>query len=148
MIALGKAVKVSYPAISGSNDTVPSIYTGATEIANDGIDQDQHGDPDASDPHCAANGASHTAEEPTYKRQCVNGTDDDGDGYIDANDPGCEVDPYWDESAEPLDGFVTECIDQVDNDGDGDIDVVDLGCYNTVLDDVDGHLNDEAAADN
>ena len=119
-----------------------------TAVCNDGIDQDQHGDPDASDPHCAANGASHGTEEPTYKSQCTNGTDDDGDGYIDANDPGCEVDPYWDESAEPLDGFVTECIDQVDNDGDGDIDVVDLGCYNTVLDDVDGHLNDESVADN
>ena len=109
------------------------------------MDNDDHGDIDALDPHCAAEGATSDTEEPGYRSQCTNGTDDDGDGYIDANDPGCEVGPnYWDESAEPLEGFLTECADGIDNDGDGAIDVNDSGCFNEILGDVDGHLNDEA----
>jgi hypothetical protein len=114
-------------------------------VCNDGIDQDGHGDADALDPHCAANGADHDAEEPVYKSQCLNELDDDGDGYIDANDPGCEVEPYWDEAATPLEGFLTECTDEIDNDGDTFTDAADLGCENQDSGFLDGHLNDEAA---
>jgi hypothetical protein len=131
------------PACSTGADLEDDGFSGT--VCNDDVDQDAHGDPDALDPHCAANGADHDAEEPVYKSQCENGADDDGDGFVDANDPGCEVDPYWDEAATPLEGFLTECADQVDNDGDTFVDAADPGCESLSTSLPDGHLDNEAA---
>ena len=97
----------------------------------------------ANDPECDGGGGSGGGG--AQVEDCTNGVDDDGDGYIDANDPGCEVGPnYWDEAAEPQEGFLTECADGLDNDGDTFIDADDPSCFNDVLGEPDGHLNDEA----
>lgn len=136
-------IDASDPGCSTGTDLEDDGFTATA--CNDGVDNDDHGDIDALDPHCAAEGALTDSEEPVYRSQCTNGVDDDGDGYIDANDPGCEVGPnYWDEAAEPLEGFLTECADGLDNDGDTFIDADDPSCFNDVLGEPDGHLNDEA----
>ncbi len=99
------------------------------------MDNDGHGDIDASDPYCfySGEGALTDVEQPGMSSECADGLDNDGDGYVDANDPDCETGSSSNESME----FWTEdffelipiCYNGTDDDGDGLVDVEDPGCH-------------------
>jgi hypothetical protein len=63
-------------------DSNPDIYPGATDICNDGIDQDCSGADRTKGKGCK------TSTE-GKGRTCNDGLDNDGNGLIDCDDPGC-----------------------------------------------------------
>ena len=82
----------------------------ATEVCNDGIDDDFDGDIDCLDANCLG--------DPSCVEDCGNGVDDDQDALADCLDPDCELDAACEEI----------CDDGVDNDGDGRFDCGDPYC--------------------
>lgn len=85
-------------------DTDASVHPGATEVCEDGIDQDC----DTRDLECG-------------HEDCDDHADNDGDTLIDCVDPDCNGDPACETDPE-------DCDDHVDNDGDTLIDCVDPDC--------------------
>lgn len=112
------------------NDSDGTIYPGATETANDGIDQD-------------------CDDKDLVTEICGDGVDNDGNGLADCADSACASD----ESC--LGDPATEiCSDGVDNDGDGTTDcddtdcASDSACQSGVDADGDGYTSDVDCDDN
>ena len=117
--------QVQVPVIAGENyyvqvggwngstgDGALNIFFPATEICDDGIDNDVDGLTDCFDPDCV--GAPNCFEGDTAT--CGDGIDNDGDGATDCADADCG-------------GIgacgIEICDDGIDNDGDGLIDCID-----------------------
>ena len=100
------------------DDGDATSYPGATELCEDGADNDCDLDYDCDDVDCMYDLACLPA--------CNNGLDDDGDGWIDLDDPGCAGDPNGSDEG----GYdpTYECNDSIDNDGDGWTDANDPEC--------------------
>ncbi len=71
------------------NDEEASVHPGASEICDDGLDNDCDGDVDCDDDDCRGEPACTTGTE----TQCGDGVDNDGDGCTDCNDPDCAGNP-------------------------------------------------------
>jgi subtilisin family serine protease len=67
------------------DDSDSSVYPGAPEVCNDGIDQDCDGVDKLKGKGCGGGGGGDA------KEQCKNGVDDDGDGAIDCADSDCST---------------------------------------------------------
>jgi hypothetical protein len=124
----------------------------ATEICDDGIDNDANGYYDCADSACATNPAcqftnntnntnnvnnTNNTNNQNMETICDDGDDNDGDGYIDCDDPDC---------ADNMACIETNCADSIDDDGDGDTDCADPDClsdpYCVEFDCNDGFTND------
>ena len=70
------------------DDTNPDIHPGATEVCNDGIDQDCNGKDKTKGCKGGGKGGGGGGGDTTSER-CKNGIDDDGDGLVDCADPDC-----------------------------------------------------------
>ncbi len=66
---------------SDCNDSDPTINSSATDIPDDGIDQD-----------CDGADATSASTTPTSETSCTNGVDDDQDGLTDCDDSDCASD--------------------------------------------------------
>jgi len=134
-----------YLLMSNVNNNVIGMYTislphyvteGASEICDDGIDNDGDGRVDCFDPDCALHsactggGGIGSAGGITPDGEiCNNGVDDNNDGLIDCEDPACNGNM----GAGGVCEYGTEltCADFFDNDADGLIDCSDADCVNT-----------------
>ncbi|MBI2560020.1 MAG: hypothetical protein HYW14_02675 [Planctomycetes bacterium] len=126
----GYKVQEELTAISGDcNDSNASIHPNATEVCNDGVDNDCDELIDCNDPDCR------------HPENCTNGVDDDCDNLVDCNDPDCQIDKDNDGCFAPPCGndcddnnsrrcpnFTENCSDGVDNDCDSLIDCLDDDC--------------------
>jgi hypothetical protein len=102
------------------DDAVAAINPGATEVCDDGVDNDCDGDIDAADADCG--GGCTVTENP--EMSCSDGIDNDCDGAIDGADPDCTT-------CTPTPGEETQeltCDDMIDNDCDGATDGADSDC--------------------
>ncbi|MBQ9395369.1 MAG: hypothetical protein IJU23_07625 [Proteobacteria bacterium] len=107
---------------------------GAGFECSDGIDNDNSGAIDESDPSCfypwSAESNDFSAPHQGWMgiAGCNDGLDNDGNGLIDALDPGCVAS----NDASEEDGFQPlpqgTCLDGLDNDGNGDVDRDDVHC--------------------
>ncbi|RME78393.1 hypothetical protein D6774_01360, partial [Candidatus Woesearchaeota archaeon] len=91
---------------------------------SDGIDNDNDGLVDLSDPDC--DGGNDDSEHTLA--QCNDGVDNDGDGLVDLADPDCDHLTDNDESS------TIECSDGIDNDQDGLVDLADPDCSSSTDD--------------
>ena len=94
-----------------SSDSNEEESINLAEICNDGIDNDNDGNVDCTDPDCTS--------DSLCEEICNDGIDNDGDGFIDCLDANCE---------DFQDCLIERCIDGEDNDGDGLIDCDDPDC--------------------
>lgn len=109
---------------------------------SDGIDNDNDGFTDATDPGCWTdpyNSGSYNPSgnnELSASTECTDGIDNDQDGTVDSADPGCWDDPnnisspQYNPTLLYENAGLTFCEDGSDNDGDGVIDAQDPGCDN------------------
>jgi hypothetical protein len=88
------------------NDSSAVAYPGATEICNDGVDNDGNGFVDSADFFC------------DESLNCNDGIDNDGNGFIDCNDFQCANTTV----------IECNCSDGTDNDSDGFTDCNDIDC--------------------
>jgi hypothetical protein len=98
------------------DDTRAAVNPGASEVCNDGIDNDCDSNMDCDD--TADCDADPACAGPT-ESDCANGIDDDGDGDMDCDDIDCAGDPAC---------FESDCDNGIDDDGDGDMDCDDIDC--------------------
>jgi hypothetical protein len=87
---------------SDCDDTDPSVNSSATEVPNNGKDDDCDGTIDNS----SSGGGSGT----TTETDCTNGADDDADGDVDCDDSDCAFDPACNSSVNCQSGEVEDCI--------------------------------------
>ena len=71
------------------DDTNPDAYPGATEVCNDGIDQDCNGKDKTKGCKGGGRNGGGGGGGDTGNEQCKNGVDDDGDGLVDCADSDC-----------------------------------------------------------
>jgi len=100
------------------DDEDSSSFPGATELCDDGADNDCDLDTDCFDLDCLYDVACQAV--------CSNGLDDDVDGWIDLDDPGCSGDANGTDEGGYDPSYA--CNDGVDNDGDGWVDADDPEC--------------------
>ena len=101
-----------YSAVEDCNDYNNAINPGASEIADDGIDQDCDGQDETTNSNGGGNNGNPTAED------CSNGIDDDQNGMIDCDDYMCILDPICSE----------DCSNGIDDNGNGMTDCDDYMC--------------------
>lgn len=99
------------------DDMNADIHPDATEVCDDGIDNNCDGSADCEDGTCAED----TACTEITGETCDDGTDNDGDGYADCDDSECVSDSACTTTDEV-------CDDGSDNDGDGATDCDDADC--------------------
>ncbi len=93
----------------------------------DGVDNDNDGYIDLSDPGCMDENDDSESPNPTPLPQCFDGLDNDGDGMYDLQDPGCSKASDTTESPDPA--TPPACADGMDNDVDKLVDLQDPGCH-------------------
>ncbi len=144
------------PCGDDCDDTDVKVHPGATEICDDGVDNNCNGWNDCEDPVCLvdADGDGHDAlpcgddcddlapaVHPGAQELCSDGRDNDCDGPVDCNDNDCLVDADYDgydalpcgpdcndgdQGINP--GAIENCTDGKDNDCDGKTDCSDSDC--------------------
>jgi len=132
------SMKTSQIAISLLSVDVIGGSTPPVAACNDGLDNDNDGLIDLSDPGCANaddnDELNVVTPPPPPPAACADGIDNDGDGLTDLSDPGCTDATDDDEFNVVTPPPTTACSDGIDNDGDGKIDLADKGCRNAADD--------------
>jgi hypothetical protein len=109
----------------GQTGGAPTPDMGIRFACNDGVDNDDDGLIDLTDPGCTGPEDDDEADT-SPAAQCSDGLDNDADGLPDLADPDCssEADP-----SEQGDNGDTPCSNDLDDDGDGQVDFPnDPGC--------------------
>jgi hypothetical protein len=112
------------------DDTNASVNPAASEVCDDGLDNDCDGSTDCEDSDCAADEA------------CRSCTDGDGDGYYAQADCGTAVD-CDDSNADIHPDAAEVCEDGLDNDCDGSTDNEDADCGGSTDDNDDDDDDDD-----
>lgn len=97
------------------NDANPTVHPNATEICDDGIDNNCIGKIDCLDQNCSSDSV------------CMICTDNDTDGYA-VEGGGCGATDCNDNDLAVSPGAVENCSDLIDNDCDGLLDCTDADC--------------------
>ncbi|MAA77661.1 MAG: hypothetical protein CL916_00255 [Deltaproteobacteria bacterium] len=101
-----------YSAVDDCNDYNDSINPGASEISDDGIDQDCDGQDETTNSNGGGGNGNPTTED------CSNGIDDDQNGMTDCDDYMCILEPVC----------MEDCSNGIDDNGNGMTDCDDYMC--------------------